>query len=588
MNQNNAGCVQAANNQIQDPWFQSCPARWGCGAINGNPDIKYQALNVITASQPNSFTEAVAMSGNGQIQAVAYGNSCNALSYVDIYQLNNGAGQNKNTWVKSQTINFNSAPGATDPSTTNGCMIAVNIVDACQQGNVIQPVGANINNSNNPQCQNKVVTCGEGIVATLALDYCGEFLAVGAPTLGTAGAGFIFQGANGCFTLALQMENQTPNADQALGQSVAVSGDGTRAAFGLINCGINNSTACQNPQGEVLIVKVVNCNCFIMEQALTLDNANVVQNFGCNPLMPNHNANGLMNNTFGNLFGTAPPGQGTNNAHFLGLGNKNNNNNQVGSCCVPGQTLFGQSVALDALGNTLAVGGNNAVFVFSATQTVPCFPCVTNPTVAQCLPQCFIVNTNTLDTCNNGVGPFTLTQTLVGTIPNGNNINDYNQGIAVALSASGSSVAFSSNLGSNANPVVPATVWVFDRNTNAVKNGKQNTNVAFQQQARIVGSKGKQRVGAPAASMGLFLSADGRYVTFSDPNWSATGSTTDGAVWSFMRQVLGAVEQTRIESPTANAQFGTTLAIPQPINMLSVTASNTGNNNGSGATFVFV
>src|SRR5665648_543453 len=155
-NSNNAGCVQAANNAIQAPWFQNLPAALGCGYLSGNPPLQYQGTSTITAQQANSFVECVCMSGNGQVQAIAYGNSINQLSYIDIFMRNNNSAQNKTNWMKTQIINFNS----TNAHTTGNCKISVDIQDACPA-----PNGSVINNSNNPANQSVAISCGQGAVA---------------------------------------------------------------------------------------------------------------------------------------------------------------------------------------------------------------------------------------------------------------------------------------------------------------------------------------------------------------------------------------------------------------------------------------
>lgn len=587
-NLNNAGCVQAANNAIQAPWFQNLPAALGCGYLSGNPPLQYQGTSTITSQQANSFVECVCMSGNGQVQAIAYGNSINQMSYIDIFMRNNNSAQNKTNWMKTQIINFNS----TNANTTGNCKISVNMQDACPA-----PNGSVINNSNNPANQNQLLTCGEGVVAGMSMDYCGAVLSVCAPTLGIGGAGFIFQLAQQCYQQTMQIENQTPNADQSV-QSTAVSGDGLTVAFGIINCGAA-TTNCQNPGGCVMILKQFNCNCWILEQAWNLDNANVVQNIGCNPLIPNNEAF-VKQNGLNNILGTPLPNQGTNNSGLLNVWNGmfgvngingKNNNAAIGSVCIPGQTLLAQCMALDALGQTLVLGANNCTLVLQNSNTIGCLPCDDQNPISNCLPACTIINTNKLNFCGNEIGPFTLQSVLIGSVPgaaNANNINQYNQGIAVGVSANGNTVVVGSNLGSNACPIVPATVWVFDRKGNGGNNPVMNGPATFRQTARFTGSKAKQRVGGPCPSMGLFVSSDANYIVHSDANWTRAGNTADGAVWSHMRTALGGwVEQTRLESCVPNAQFGTTLTVPAAIDMLSVTAPNTCNSNGAGQTFVY-
>ena len=78
-------------------------------------------------------------------------------------------------------------------------------------------------------------------------------------------------------------------------------------------------------------------------------------------------------------------------------------------------------------------------------------------------------------------------------------------------------------------------------------------------------------------TMGIWLSFDGTYVIFSDPNSSLVGGAPDGTIAAYMLTIGGYTLQKIVPSPLPNACFGAAIAVSRGLDKMFVTAPNTAN-----------
>lgn len=210
---------------------------------------------------------------------------------------------------------------------------------------------------------------------------------------------------------------------------------------------------------------------------------------------------------------------------------------------------FGRSLAFTSDASLLAVGAANSVIVYQ------------------------IKNYNS--------PPITPITTLTVT----ENVGNYNQGSAVKFSTDGSTLIYTSNAGSNTSVKIPATAFVFIKNSDL-----GNVNIpSFTLEATLTcNNNPDRRVGIPTVTTFLDVSFDGKLFMFSDPNWTLDNSTTpDGTILVFQSTVFGWRQVKQILPINQNGKFGTSGSFDANIDKLMICAPSTATSTGEGEAFLY-
>ena len=391
----------------------------------------------------------------------------------------------------------------------------------------------------NTQCG--MNTCCAAFNISMSFSDDSTILTVGCPNLGASGTVFIFQLCGCTYSMVAEIQpcaQSGPNGiagNPLFGYSVWTSGLGQRVVIGCPMCYGGCCNGCTTTSGSVVTFRPF-CGTWVQEQIITPVGNNSFIPFLVNGLPANANPY--------QLFANNPTGLT--------------------------QPSFGRSVATDIYSNNIVVGSNNICFVFGNV----------NPNQANV----GAINFGAGNLCVENSGPFELIATLSGigyTTP-----NLYDQGIAVAISGDGLTVATTSIAGSLTFPIIPATTFVFRRNPVAQLTSSGAVANAYIQEAALVPINARLRFGMPCSQAGLWISFDGSYIIAGDPNYSIVGASPDGAITAYMRTFQCWCEVAQVTSPIPNSYFGSFVAVNRGLSELFVTAPNISNANGSTGTVI--